>query len=837
MRRTLRNFSLLGILLSFASAAPATAQIKVTQGGGAPPRDGSTWDHAYGAGDLAAMLSDFVAKDKPNGGGELWIATGVYGPNIHPHRGTVLLCGFQGNETKREQRDPHANTVVFDHLWFSAYKVQVDDDNSYVEHLDATTQVDGCQLSSGVIVDGTARDPMSNGKGPLIQNSLIIGGSVAGGVIVEDGVITLDHDTIISNPSVGVTVGGLNADVDITHCQIDHNNEAGVHVAAGATLRMSDSNITDNGLDAGKRVPFYAFSGVAIDEAASVHIERCDISRNFAVAGAGMQIMTAQHAEAAILVEHSTITHNGDGAGKDDAPQPPIAGGGVYASAEQAVAAGAITFNDCTISDNVAEGVASPQGPGADTIGRGGGFYILGEGVAINRCVITRNTSRLTSHPENGIGGGVYVHPGADRGSFDNGPFVTSIRDSTIVFNFATGPGGGVYLDGSDPHLVGCTIANNAAHDAVYSYRSNYVGPAYPPPVANQRVARFDNCALVGSDEVLHHATDTQFNDPLAAPPPVFHNCAADGVFVVESSDEGPGAIPIPDSVFAVPSNPGFADPVDGDYHLGPTSPLRDRGDDAAVQPEEKDLDGNPRIAGSSVDVGAYESGAAPESIVITLTNGTAKLGSKSVKVTANLTNVGTASAAQFKVTTVAAAGPYRIVKAKVTMPDHTGQLAPGGVARLEVTIALEDGLTGCVTDLTAEGTFVDPGGTPGNFEDTQRGIAAMTVPKIVKLTATPKKLVPPNGLIDTVTFFVDAADRCGVLTNTFDVTAGAKDPITEGVDWSAPNDIQLLLRKLLAPGGKTRTYTVGVTVTNQFGRSARKTIKVKVPKPPRVHV
>jgi hypothetical protein len=51
-----------------------------------------------------------------------------------------------------------------------------------------------------------------------------------------------------------------------------------------------------------------------------------------------------------------------------------------------------------------------------------------------------------------------------------------------------------------------------------------------------------------------------------------------------------------------------FADPCNGDYHLFEDSLCIDAGDpNYAAGPNETDLDGNPRIIGERVDMGAYE--------------------------------------------------------------------------------------------------------------------------------------------------------------------------------------------------------------------------------------
>ncbi|MCY2924787.1 MAG: hypothetical protein NT031_05010 [Planctomycetota bacterium] len=52
---------------------------------------------------------------------------------------------------------------------------------------------------------------------------------------------------------------------------------------------------------------------------------------------------------------------------------------------------------------------------------------------------------------------------------------------------------------------------------------------------------------------------------------------------------------------------PGFADTANGDYHLTAGSPCVNAGTNTAPQLPATDMDGDPRIAGGTVDMGAYE--------------------------------------------------------------------------------------------------------------------------------------------------------------------------------------------------------------------------------------
>ena len=167
-------------------------------------------------------------------------------------------------------------------------------------------------------------------------------------------------------------------------------------------------------------------------------------------------------------------------------------------------------------------------------------------------------------------GGGAYS-------SFINGSLISSNRASAggggacsgtltnclVVLNFAP-RGGGVYTFNND-HLYNCTIVSNTAS----SFRGG----------VNEGVVL--NCIIY-----YNSAPSVPNGYPLS----VFNCCMT----------------PLQPGTGNFTNAPLFVDPANGNYHLQSNSPCINAGNNAYIA-NNSDLDGNPRIAGGSVDMGAYE--------------------------------------------------------------------------------------------------------------------------------------------------------------------------------------------------------------------------------------
>ena len=202
-------------------------------------------------------------------------------------------------------------------------------------------------------------------------------------------------------------------------------------------------------------------------------------------------------------------------------------------------------------------------------------------------CVITGNTAMVG-------GGGLYF--------VGSSPTVTN---SVIAGNYAP-HGGAIYSQNpGDPVIAGCTIAGNAA--------SNTGGGVYCYNASNLDISNsifWGNTAAFGSEMFVGYmgaTTSVQIS-----------YCdiqgSQDNILIDSGSMLGWGQGNIDVDPWFVQA--GYVDDtrnyVEGDWHLMKNSPCIDAGDPAYLtESAETDIDGNARISGAAVDLGAdeYETG------------------------------------------------------------------------------------------------------------------------------------------------------------------------------------------------------------------------------------
>jgi hypothetical protein len=203
--------------------------------------------------------------------------------------------------------------------------------------------------------------------------------------------------------------------------------------------------------------------------------------------------------------------------------------------------------------------------------GGGGGVWCYSTNSVITNCIITHNT-------EDNVGGG-----GAYSGTLNNCVLVANhapiegggaassvLNNCLLVRNKAAGGGGGSGGGAYSCVLNGCTLVNNLA---------SATGGGVASCTLNNCIV-YDNIS----------AWEGKNSDPYWVSS--FNYCCT---------------TPMPtNGVGNITNDPAFVNLTNGDFHLQATSRCINTGNNSSVV-GSTDLDGNPRIMGGAVDMGAYE--------------------------------------------------------------------------------------------------------------------------------------------------------------------------------------------------------------------------------------
>ncbi len=224
-------------------------------------------------------------------------------------------------------------------------------------------------------------------------------------------------------------------------------------------------------------------------------------------------------------------------------------------------------LNYCTLSDNTC-------------FGSGGGAYQC----TLNYCTLSGNRSDYRAGGPIGEGGGAYgctlnycTLNGNCAFYAGGGASSSTLNNCVLTDNVTAGAGAGA----SDSTLNNCTVASNVAGQGG--------GGAYNSTAYNS---------------ILWFNTPWDY-DPLTT---TLNYCSAQ-----LWPHAGVGNVPGFD--------PQFVNLAGGNLRLKPTSPCINSGNNAYA-PGPTDMDGNPRIVGGTVDIGAYEyQGPGPASLIIGCSN------------------------------------------------------------------------------------------------------------------------------------------------------------------------------------------------------------------------
>jgi hypothetical protein len=267
------------------------------------------------------------------------------------------------------------------------------------------------------------------------------------------------------------------------------------------------------------------------------------------------------------------------------------AGGGVayiYGS-------GGGTVTNCILIGNLATNSA---GGGADRVTLIN-CQIVGNsaGYGGGACACTLINCTVVSNTASSEGGGV----------FGGSPFGASVlTNCTIAGNSASSSGGGAY----GGTLNACSISNNIAANGGGAYGSTLNdclvggnsagsgGGIYGGIVTNCTVVF--NVATNSGGGIFGAAGAWCYNSIL------YYNSAPTGSNNIGTKLYNCCSLPDSFDTAGVTNDPAFVNTAAGDFHLQSNSPCINSGNNAFVT-TATDLDGNPRIVGGTVDIGAYE--------------------------------------------------------------------------------------------------------------------------------------------------------------------------------------------------------------------------------------
>ncbi|MHC4911989.1 MAG: choice-of-anchor Q domain-containing protein [Planctomycetota bacterium] len=192
------------------------------------------------------------------------------------------------------------------------------------------------------------------------------------------------------------------------------------------------------------------------------------------------------------------------------------------------------------------------------------------------------------------------------------------ISNCKITANSAVFGGGGIYCNGASPEVRSCIITGNSSiyGGAIYSHKAGN------PVITNCTISGNNASNSAGGIYCSESSNLTISNimlwgdtAPSASEVMVGNSGTGTSIQISYCDIQGPDENVVHEPGCTVNWGPGnidadplFVNAAGGDYHLLEESPCIDAGDPAFVTgPDETDIDGEPRISGAKIDMGADE--------------------------------------------------------------------------------------------------------------------------------------------------------------------------------------------------------------------------------------
>ena len=357
----------------------------------------------------------------------------------------------------------------------------------------------------------------------------------------------------------GIVINSVTGNVNVQNCTVTMNSSSGLYISGGSVLTITGNTFNGNSSGNGGGAYCISFSGT-VTLTGNIFTSNSVATYSGGALGGGAYCYGTT-----VTLTGNTFTANSSGNGGSG-------GGGAYCS-------GTTT----TLTGNTFTGNSGPRGGGALCGG--------------STTTLTGNT--FTGNSANDSGGGACL----------SGNGTLTLSGNTFKLNAAALNGGGLYADGSTVRLLDNLFIKNSQSSSGSSYkgggvwiRATALDMINNTLTANTAAGSGGGVAFQvdGVTEILHVYNNIIWGNTAVG-------TGSRKEFLFNDAHDMYGVWDI--AVNNLDVAPLFFDPVNGDYHLRNTSACVNAGTNGAPQLPATDLDGGPRIANGTVDIGCYEFG------------------------------------------------------------------------------------------------------------------------------------------------------------------------------------------------------------------------------------